>query len=283
MRFERRCSLVACCRSDDPVLLDLVNRVDKSVNPDDRRRLLELLKEYSGAFSQGENDLGRTDVVTHNIDTGDGRPIRQAWRRHPPLNQEAISQHVRGMLEQGVIEPARSPWAANVVLAKKKDGSLRCCVDYRQLNNLTKKDAYPLPRTDACLDAMSGATWFSTFDLRSSYHQVGVDERDMDKTAFICREGQFRFRTMPFGLCNAGATFQRLMDVVMSGLTFEVCLTYLDDVIVFAASLEEHFARLALVLERLQGAGLKLKPSKCNLLQKSVEFLGHVCPRVRSA
>jgi hypothetical protein len=98
-----------CCRGDDPVLLDLVNRVDKSVNPDDRRRLLELLKEYSGAFSQGENDLGRTDVVTHTIDTADGRPIRQALRRHPPLHQEAISQHVRGMLEQGVIEPTRSP------------------------------------------------------------------------------------------------------------------------------------------------------------------------------
>src|SRR5664279_2859784 len=139
-----------------------------------------------------------------------------------------------------------------------------------------KKDAYPLPRTDACLDAMSGATWFSTFDLRSSYHQVGVDERDMDKTAFICREGQFRFRTMPFGLCNAGATFQRLMDVVMSGLTYEVCLTYLDDVIVFASSLEEHSARLRLVFDRLQSAGLKLKPSKCSLLQRTVEFLGHV-------
>ena len=159
---------------------------------------------------------------------------------------------------------------------KKKDGSLRCCVDYRQINDLTRKDAYPLQRTDQCLDAMSGAKWFSTFDLRSSYHQVGVHERDTDKTSFICREGQFRFRTMPFGLCNAGATFQRLMDVIMSGVAFEICLCYLVDIIVYSATLEEHFARLEKVLGRLQQAGLKLKPSKCSLLQKSVEFLGHV-------
>ena len=127
-----------------------------------------------------------------------------------------------------------------------------------------------------CLDAMSGACWFSTFDLRSSYHQVVMEEKDADKTAFICREGQFRFRTMPFGLCNAGATFQRLMDVIMSGLTFEVCLTYLDDVITFSSTIEDHFVRLRMVLKRLRDAGLKLKPSKCNLLQVSVEFLGHV-------
>ena len=172
------------------------------------------------------------------------------------------------MLKQGVIERSLSPWASNVVLVKKKDGSYRCCVDYRQVNALTRKDAYPLPRTDVCLDAMSGSHWFSTFDLRSSYHQVLNKPEDSDKTAFICREGQFKFRTMPFGLCNAGATFQRLMDMVMSGLAFEVCLVYLDDIIVFSSTLEEHFARLCMVLDRITKAGLKLKPSKCHLLQK---------------
>ena len=171
--------------------------------------------------------MGRTDVITHVIDTGDNRPVRQALRRQPPAHQQAIRQHVTSMLKQGVIEPARSPWASNVVLVKKKDGSTRCCIDYRQVNSLTRKDAYPLPRTDMCLDAMAGAVWFSTFDLRNSYHQVPLDPQSSDATAFICNEGQFRFRTMPFGLCNAGATFQRLMDVVMSGLTYEMCLTYL--------------------------------------------------------
>ena len=232
-----------------------------------------LLEEFSDSFSSGENDLGWTNVVTHAIDTGDSQPIRQPLRRHPPAHLDAIQHHVASMLEQGVIEPSKSPWASNVVLVKKNDGTLRCCIDYRQVNSATKKDAYPLPRTDMCLDAMAGARWFSTFDLRSSYHQVAMEPKDANKTAFICREGQFRFKTMPFGLCNAGATFQRLMDMVMAGLAFDVCLVYLDDVIVFSATMEEHFVRLRSVLSRLREAGLS---AKCRLLQRHVCFLGHV-------
>ena len=116
-----------------------------------------------------------------------------------------------------------------------------------------------------CLDAMSGAQWFSTFDLRSSYHQAAMKPGDADKTAFIRREGQFKFTTIPFGLCNTGATFQRLMDMIMAGLAYEVCLVYLDDVIVFSSTVEEHFTRLRLVLSKLRDSGLKLKPSKCSL------------------
>ena len=173
-----------------------------------------------------------------------------------------------------MIEPASSPWASNLVLVRKKDGSYNCCVDYRQLNSVTRKDAYPLPRIDSCLDAMANARWFSTFDLRSSSHQVPVSDCDADKIAFICPRGMYSFKAMPFGLCNAGATFQRLMDLVMSGLHFHVCLIYLDDIIVFAGSLEQHPDRLVMVFERLRTAGLKLKPEKCLLLQKSVSFFG---------
>ena len=180
------------------------------------------------------------------------------------------------MLAQGVIEPASSPWASNIVLVRKKDGSSRCCVDYRQLNSATRKDAYPLPRIDACLDAIASAQWFSTFDLRSSYHQVKVNPGDNDKTAFICPRGMYRFRTMPFGLCNAGATFQRLIDIVMTGLNMDICVVYLDDIIVYSNGLGSHLNRLVTVFERLRSAGLKLKPEKCSLFQKSVSFLGHV-------
>ena len=261
---------------EDPVLVEMVNRVDDSVSASDRQRLLELLTEYSSTFSRGETDLGWTDIVTHSIDTGDSKPVRQSLRRHPPVHQEAIKQQISSMLEQGVIEPARSPWASNIVMVKKKDGSLRTCIDYRQLNSLTRKDAYPLPRTDVCLDSMAGSIWFSTFDMRAGYHQLAMDPMSADATAFICSEGQFRFRTMPFGLCNAPSSFMRLMDIVMSGLNYEVCLTYVDDVIVYSTSLDLQFTRLRLVLERLKQAGLKLKPSKCSLLCKSVTFLGHV-------
>jgi len=180
------------------------------------------------------------------------------------------------MLEQGVIGPAASPWASNVVLAKKKDGTLRCCIDCRQLNELRRKDAYPLPCTGECLDAMSGSVWFSTFDPRSGFHQVAMSEADADKTAFITRRGMYHFKIMPLGLCNAVATFQRLMDLVLNGLNLEICLTYLDDIILFSRNLDEHLHRLEMLLQRLGEVNLKLKPSKCVLLQKEVNFLGHV-------
>lgn len=260
----------------ESLIQGMMDGVHETVEAGHREKLHQLLVEYADVLSAGDNDLGHANGVKHSIDTGDARPVRQPLRRHPPAHLDAIQQHVSDMLRQGVIEPAQSPWASNIVLAKKKDGTLRCCIDYRQLNSATKKDAYPLPRIDMCLDAMSGATWFSTFDLRSSYHQVELNESDADKTAFICREGLFRFKMMPFGLCNAGATFQRLMDVVMGGLSFEICLAYIDDIIIYSNSADQHLERLATVLQRLREARLKVKPSKCRLFQVSVEFLGHV-------
>ena len=254
----------------------LIGKVHPSLCEPTTIALKDILLKYLEVFSASENDLGLTDITTHAIDTGDSKPIRQSLRRYPPAHVEAISQHVDNMLEQGVIQPAQSPWASNIVLVRKKDGSFRCCLDYRQLNSVTKKDAYPLPRIDACLDAMANAQWFSTFDLRSSYHQVKVNPTDSDKTAFICPRGMYKFRTMPFGLCNAGATFQRLMDIVMAGLHMDICLVYLDDIILYSRTAEEHLERLVTMLARLRGAGLKLKPEKCALFQKEVSFLGHM-------
>jgi len=254
----------------------LVDGVDDSLPESACIALYEILKDHIDVFSRSEYDLGRTEIITHHIDTGDARPVRQPLRRFPPAHREAISTHVDNMVSQGIVESAASPWASNIVLVKKRDGSLRCCIDYRQLNAVTRKDAYPLPRIDACLDSMSSAAWFSTFDLRQSYHQVLIEPKDRDKTTFICHKGMFRYRMMPFGLCNAGATFQRLMDIVMSGLHLDVCLVYLDDIIVFSKTIEEHLERLVRVLDRLRSAGLKLKPEKCSLFRRSVSFLGHV-------
>ena len=174
------------------------------------------------------------------------------------------------MLQQGIIEPAVSGWTSNVVLVRKKDGSLRFCIDYRRLNEASQKDAYPLPRIDTYLDAMNGATWFSTFNLRSGYHQVLMDEESADKTTFITKEGTFRYRVMPFGLTGAPATFKRLMDLVMSGLNLKVCLVYLADIIVFSADVPSHLVRLRAVFSRLRAAGLKFKPSKCKLFRRRV-------------
>jgi transposase InsO family protein len=260
----------------EEILRSLVGQVDTGIPAETKEQLLKILSEYRDAFSFNENDIGRTNIIRHSIDTGDAKPVRQPLRRQPPAHQAAIKEHVATMLTQGIIEPAQSPWASNVVIVMKKDGTTRCCVDYRQVNNLTRKDAYPLPRTDDCLDALAGARWFTTLDLRSSYHQIEMEYSDADKTAFICREGSFRYRTMPFGLSNAGATFQRLMDILMVGLKFESIIVYLDDILIYSYDLNQHLERLREVLQRLRKAGLKLKPNKCKFMRRSVDFLGHV-------
>jgi hypothetical protein len=158
--------------------------LDETVPSSIRSSLFELLKRYRGAFSFHENDLGRAKLLRHGIDTGDARSVRQALRRQPPEHQTAIKEHVSTMLAQGVIEPAQSPWASNVVIVKKKDGSTRPCIDIRQLNSVMRKDAYPLPRTDMCVDALTGARWFSTLDLHSSYHQVEVCRANQDSRIY---------------------------------------------------------------------------------------------------
>jgi len=254
----------------------MVDGLQPEVTSEQRDKVRDLLIQYRSILSLGDHDVGRTHLVEHTIDTGDHRPIRQPLRRQPFQHQEYIDQETNRMLEYGIIEPAASPWASNVVLVTKKDGSLRFCVDYRRLNSITYKDSYPLPLIDNCLNALAGSSWYSTLDLHSGYYNIPIAESDRDKSAFITRQGCFRFTVMPFGLTCAPSVFQRLMDVVLCGLSYQTCLVYLDDIIVFGRTFEEQMERLEEVFKRLRSANLKLKPSKCFLCQRSVEFLGHV-------
>lgn len=175
-----------------------------------------------------------------------------------------------------MISPSKSPWASPVVLVQKKDGSTRFCVYYWKINEVTRKDAYPIPRIDETLDILAGATLFSTLDLRSGYWQVEMDPKDQEKTAFCTSEGLFEFNMMSFGLCNAPATFQQLMDSVLAGLHWRNCLVYIDDIVVIGKSFDEHLYNLQQVLERLKQAGLKLQSHECKFLQAQVTYLGHV-------
>lgn len=236
----------------------------------------ELLLEYADIFSTSNKDLGRTSKLKHTIHTGDSQPVRQPVRRLPPHRKQEMHTLLQEMRQNDVIQPSSSPWAAPIVLVRKKDGSTRFCVDYRKLNSVTRKDAYPLPRIDDTLDTLVGSRWFSTLDLTSGYWQVEMDEKDRHKTAFCTPEGLFEFNVMPFGLCNAPATFQRLMDLVLAGLQWSHCLVYLDDVIVLGGNFENHLHNLRAVFDRIQEAGLKLKPSKCAFLKERVEYLGHI-------
>ena len=154
--------------------------------------------------------------------------------------------------------------------------TIRLCIDYRKLNQVTVKDSYPLPRIDDSLDALRGNSWFSTLDLVSGYYQCSIDPQDAPKTAFVTSRGLFQFNRMPFGLSYAGATFERLMEYALACLQWETCIIYLDDIIVFSRTSEEHVTRLQSVFGRMREAGLKIAPKKCFLFQTKVTFLGHV-------
>ena len=225
----------------------------------------------SGA--RGEPVTGRTRSTQHEIITKDARPIRCGPRRLAPAGLRTEQEMLRG----GQIEPSDSLWASLVVLVTKKDGLTWFCVDYRRLNST--KDAYPLPQIDDSLRLLGNQQWFSTMDLASGYWQVAMSPEAKRKAAFVTNEGLFQFRVMPFGLCNAPATFERLMDRVLCGMRWSRCLVYLDDVISFGKSIPEALMRLEEVLARLSDFGLQLKAKKCTFMQTEVGFLGHIVGR----
>ena len=260
-------------------LTDLAERSGSHLTQPQRVKMEDTLREFADVFSKGDHDLGRTGLVKHRIDTGNAHPIKHAPRRIPPAKREEMQQAVKELEKQGLIEKSDSPWSSAVVLVSKKDGTRRFCVDYRALNDRTVKDSYPLPRIDDTLDALAGARWFSTLDLKSGYHQVEMAEEDKAKTAFSFGQGLWQFNVMPFGLCNAPSCFERLMERVLEGLHWKTALLYIDDVIVFGRTFGEELERLREVLRRLRAANLKLSPKKCLLFQVEVPFLGHVVGR----
>ena len=180
------------------------------------------------------------------------------------------------MLDRGAIHPSQSPWCNAVVLVRKKDGSLRFCIDFQCLSAKTKKDSYPLPRMQETLESMVGARYFSCMDLKSGFWQVKMSEKARQYTTFtVGSMGVYEFLCMPYGLCNAPATFQRLMQNCLGELNLTYSLIYLDDVIVYSRTEEEHLTRLRAVFERFRESGLKLKPSKCNFFHTEINYLGH--------
>lgn len=254
----------------------LYKMVSSSLDPNRRTALLSLLRKYAHLFDLEKSPLGVARNVHHTIDTGDEKPLRQRPYRVSRTERQTIEDEVTQMLSKGIIRQSSSPWSSPVVLVPKKDGSIRFCIDYRRLNKITRKDVYPMPRIDDALDAMQGAKYFSSLDLRSGYWQIPMADHDKEKTAFVTPDGLYEFNVMPFGLCNAPATFERMMDSVLRGLRWKTCLCYLDDVVVFSATFRDHLHRLESVLRAFQSAGLQLNQKKCHFGFEEIKMLGHI-------
>ena len=237
-------------------------------------KVKNMLKKHQTMW---DGKLGSIRTPPHRIQLKEGsNAVHAHLYRAGPQARKAEETEVQRMLSEQFIEAAQSEWASPVVLVNKPDGSLRFCIDYRKLNALTVKDTYPLPRMDECLDSLGDAVVFSTLDCNSGYWQIPIAEEDRDKTTFTCHAGTYRFVRMPFGLCNAPATFQRTVDILLMKFRWRTCLVYLDDIIIFSKTLDEHIQHVDEILTVFREAGMSLKLRKCHFFVKSVEYLGHV-------
>lgn len=241
-----------------------------------KSRIIAKLNAIPEVFARHDLDFGRTDKVKHQIKLSDPSSFKQRPRPIHPLDLDAVRQHLRELLDSGVIRESDSPFASPIVVVRKKNGSVRLCIDYRKLNLQTIKDAYALPKLEDTFTALTGSEWFSVLDLKSGYYQIEMEEVDKSKTAFVCPLGFYEFNRMPQGVTNAPSTFQRLMEKCMGEMNLKEVLVFIDDLIVFAPTLEEHEERLLKVLQRLKEYGLKLSVEKCVFFQPSVKYLGHV-------
>ena len=221
--------------------------------------------------------MGKTDIVKHVTRLDDYTPFKECYQRIPPHQYEEVRKHLNEMLEIGAIRKSNGPLASAVVLVRKKDGALHFCIDLHKLNERMIKDAYSLPRIEDSLDSLNGSCIFTSIDLKAGYWQVELDENSVPLTAFMVGPlGFYEFLKMPFSLTNAPATFQRLMETCLDDLHLNWCIIYLDDVIVFSKTPEEHVERLTAVFEKISKAGLKLKPSKCEFFKTRITYLGHI-------
>jgi transposase InsO family protein len=255
-----------------------VNLEHSDLSPEQKTQLTEFLQNNRDVFATNLKQLGKTDLYQHRIDTEPCNPIRQRFYRATPTVRAEMTKQIDEMLDAGIIEESSSCWQSPVVMVKKKDGSFRLAIDYRVLNKYTKITTFPLPRLDDVFDSIgeSKAQVFSKLDLLGAYWQLPMDPETAFKSGFVTNEGSYVFRRLPFGLVNAGSSFQMLMSKVLKGLNWKIVLAYIDDILVMSKNFEEHIQHLKLVFDRLREAGLTLKPSKCEFGVKEVTFLGHV-------
>lgn len=251
------------------------------LNSEEKEHVLSLAHKYADIFRLPQDQLVGTTATAHRIITTDALPVHTKQYRFPPIHKEEINKQVQDLLDNNIIQPSSSPYNSPLWVVPKKEDSKgnkrwRMVIDYRALNEKTIGDAYPLPNITEILDQLGSAKYFSIFDLASGFHQIPMHEADAQKTAFSTPHGHYEFKRMPFGLKNAPATFQRLMDRVLTGLQGSELFVYLDDIVIYASSMLEHETKFRKLAERLRNARLQLQPDKCEFLRKEVTYLGHV-------
>jgi len=264
----------SCQRRD---LLEEQLCIGEHCSTEDRAALTGVVLANHHSFALSDDELGETNLVEHVVQLTDHTPIATQPRRLPYALRKELEGELDRLVGTGCIEPSNSPYASGLVLVRKKDRSLRVCVDYRGINKLTVPDKYPMPRIDELLDRVGECKgrYFTCLDLMKGYHQVKVAEESKPRTAFTCHMGLFQYRRMPFGLTNAPATFQRLMSRLFAGKEWNFVFIYLDDLLIVSKSITEHVEHIERVLRRLGEANLRLKPQKCKFAQQEVEYLGH--------
>ncbi|XP_039761835.1 uncharacterized protein LOC120634993 [Pararge aegeria] len=243
--------------------------------------LYELCSTYSDIFHLSDDKLTCTEALEHEITTSSSVPINTKSYRFPEIHKQEVQSQINKMLDNGIIKPSTSPWSSPIwIVPKKLDASgqrkWRVVIDYRKLNDITIGDSYPIPNISEILDQLGKCKYFSTLDLASGFHQIKIAERDAPKSAFSVPQGHFEFTRMPFGLKNAPATFQRLMNTALSGLQGIQCFVYLDDIVIYSYDLDTHMRNLSNIFDRLRKFHLKLQPDKCEFLRREVSYLGHI-------
>ena len=260
---------------------ETLREVVKLPNLDDNQRevIYKMLSVYANVLSVGDHDIGNASVTEHHIKLYNDTPIYQRPRRFPTPISDEIESQCKELSTLDIIEPSISPWASPVVPIRKKDGSIRLCIDYRKLNEVTVPDKFPMPNLTDSIFGLNGTKFFTRFDLVRGYYQLPIDKESREYTAFCTPRNHWQFKRLSFGLRNAPAAFQREIQAVLRSFPSNKVIAYIDDILIMGSSFEEHFALVSKVLESLQAHCIKIKPCKCEWFQYQVEYLGHVVSR----
>ena len=236
----------------------------------------QMLWQERKAFSVDKEDVGCAEDLELELKTNDEVPVQRTYSNIPRPLMAEVKSYIEDLLNRQWITKSKSAWSSPMVLIRKKDGSLRLCCDFRKLNKKTVADKHPLPRVQASLDGLGGSKWFSVLDQSRAYYQGFVAPADRSKTAFVTPWGLYQWVRIPFGLTNAPAVFQRYMEQTVEEFRDKFAIPYLDDVIVYSSTFDEHLNHLRLVLHKVKERGLKLNLKKCAFFKSSVKFLGRI-------